>query len=138
MASSIWSAAAAGVERSGTSSQARARRTWASPWRPCQCSTAAHRVVSSTRRTTESGGSSSSASSSVPRQRSSSPTERSAEASPTRTDTCRSVSPLGSSRRAASNQRAAACGARAAAERPASSRSSIAASSPCPAALSTW
>ena len=65
MASSICSAAAAGVERSGTSSQARASRTWASPWRPCQCSTAAHRVVSSTRRATESGGSSSSASSSV-------------------------------------------------------------------------
>ena len=52
------------------------------------------------------------------RQRSSSPTERSAEASATRTDTWRSVSPLGSSRRAASNQRAAASGARGAAEPP--------------------
>ena len=78
------------------------------------------------------------ASSSVLRQRSSSPIDRSAEASATRTDTCRSVSPLGKRRSAASNQRAAASGARALADLPASSRSSIAASSPRRADCSTW
>ena len=51
--------------RSGSSSHARMRRRWASSWRPCQCSTAAHRAVSSTRRIVASGGRSSIASSSV-------------------------------------------------------------------------
>ena len=89
----------------------------ASSWCPCQCSTAAHRAVSSTRRATASGSSSSVASSSDARQRSSSPTDRSADASATRTSTWRSASVSGSSRSAASNHRAAVAGARGAAAR---------------------
>ena len=91
----------------GSSSHARVRRAWASSWRPIQCSTAAHRAISSSRRSADSAGSSSIASSSIERQRSSSPTDRSAEASATRSSTWRSRSAAGSSRSAASNHRAA-------------------------------
>ena len=68
-------------------------------------------------------GASSIASSSVARHCSSSPTARSAEASATRTSTCRSPSAARSSRSVARNQRAATAGARVAAAAPASSRS---------------
>ena len=85
---------------------------------PCQCSTEAQRAVSSTRRMADSAGSSSVASSRAVRQPSNSPSDRCAEASATRISTWRSVSPPGSSRRAASNQRAATAGARAAAAPP--------------------
>ena len=127
MLSSIWRAAAAGVERSGTSSQARVSRTWASSCRPCQCSTAAHRVVELHPANDGIGREQVDGLEQRAAAALSSPTDRSAEASATRTDTCRSVSPLGKRRSAASNQRAAASGARALADLPASSRSSIAA-----------
>ena len=63
---------------------------------------------------------------------------RSAEASATRTSTCRSPSAARSSRSVARNQRAATAGARVAAAAPASSRSWIASSFPCSADCSTW
>ena len=93
------------VARSGSSSHACESRRWASSWRPCQCSTAAHRAVSSTAARGVVRGQQSTASSSVERQRSSSPSERRAEASATLRSTWRAESAAGSSRSAASYQR---------------------------------
>ena len=73
------------------------------------------------------------------RQRSSSPSERSAEASATRTSTWRSSSDAGQQpQRRLEPARRRGRGARARPPRPASSRSAIAASSPCAADCSTW
>ena len=126
-------------ERSGSSSHARTSRRCASSWRPSQCSTAAQSAVSSTRRASASAGSSSIASSSVARQRSSSPSDRCADASATRTSTWRSWSAAG--QQAQRRLEPARRGGRARAPRSAAGRAAAArspASSPWAADRSTW
>ena len=130
MASSICSAAAAAVERSGQLLPRRTRRLCASSWRPSQCSTAAQSVVISTRRDDRLG-----------REQ----LERLQQRRPAALELAERAQrrgqrhahghlalavPAGSSRSAAANQRAAALGAREAAACPAASSSAIASSSP--------